>query len=286
MKEKNNVAVSPADVKKLRDKTLAGMLDCKKALIEAEGDFAKAEKILKEKGLASADKRSGRSTNAGAVFTAVAGNTAAAVELNCETDFVAKNAVFSESGRKIAAVVAEKGYNAMNEELEGMVKEAIAVLKENMSLKRIKTMEVSDKDQVVDYLHNGGQIGVMVKLSCDSPETAQKEEVKTLGMDLALHAAAFNPAFLNRDKVDPSYLKEQEDIFKAQAANMDKPEKVIAGIVKGKLNKHLSQICFVDQAFVKNDKISVKQAIAETEKAAGGKIELGDYIYMLVGDEA
>ncbi len=280
------MAVSPADVKKLRDKTLAGMLDCKKALIEADGDFAKAEKILKEKGLASADKRSGRSTNAGAVFTALAGNTAAAVELNCETDFVAKNAVFSESGKKIAACVAEKSYNAINDELEGMVKEAIAVLKENMSLKRIKTMAVSDKDCVVDYLHNGGQIGVMVKLGCDSPETAGKEEVKTLGMDLALHAAAFNPAFLNRDKVESSYVKEQEDIFKAQAANMDKPEKVIEGIVKGKLNKHLAQICFIDQAFVKNDKISVKQAIAETEKAVGGKIELTDYIYMLVGDEA
>jgi elongation factor Ts len=280
------MAVSPADVKKLRDKTLAGMLDCKKALIEADGDFAAAEKILKEKGLASADKRSGRSTEAGAVFTAVAGSTAAAIELNCETDFVAKNKVFAENGKKIAAFVAENSVAEVNGDVELLVKEAISVLKENMGVKRIKSMNVADSDAVVDYLHNNGQIGVMVKLSCDSAETAAKDEVKALGLDLALHAAAFNPSYLNRDAVDASYLKEQEEIFMAQAANMDKPEKVIAGIVKGKLNKHLAQICFVDQAFVKNDKLSVSQAVAEVAKAVGGKIELTDYIYMSVGEEA
>ena len=280
------MAVSPADVKKLRDKTLAGMLDCKKALIEADGDFAAAEKILKEKGLASADKRSGRSTEAGAVFTGVGSTTAAAIELNCETDFVAKNKVFAENGKKIAAFVAENSVSEVNSDVELLVKEAISVLKENMGVKRIKSMSVADSDAVVDYLHNGGQIGVMVKLSCDSAETAAKDEVKALGLDLALHAAAFNPSYLNRDAVDTSYLKEQEDIFMAQAANMDKPEKVIAGIVKGKLNKHLGQICFVDQAFVKNDKLSVAQAVAEVAKAVGGKIELSDYLYMSVGEEA
>ncbi len=280
------MAVSPADVKKLRDKTLAGMLDCKKALIEADGDFAAAEKILKEKGLASADKRSGRSTEAGAVFTAVAGSTASAIELNCETDFVAKNKVFAENGKKIAAFVAENSVSEVNSDVETLVKEAISVLKENMGVKRIKSMDVADSDAVVDYLHNNGQIGVMVKLSCDSAETAGKDEVKTLGLDLALHAAAFNPSYLNREAVDASYLKEQEEIFMAQAANMDKPEKVIAGIVKGKLNKHLAQICFVDQAFVKNDKLSVSQAVAEVAKAVGGKIELSDYLYMSVGEEA
>ena len=280
------MAVSPADVKKLRDKTLAGMLDCKKALIEADGDFAAAEKILKEKGLASADKRSGRSTEAGAVFTAVAGSTASAIELSCETDFVAKNAVFAENGKKIAGFIAENSVSEVNGDVENLVKEAISVLKENMAVKRIKSMSVSDSDAVVDYLHNGGQIGVMVKLSCDSAATAAKDEVKALGLDLALHAAAFNPSYLNRGSVDPSYLKEQEEIFMTQASNMDKPEKVIAGIVKGKLNKHLSQICFVDQAFVKNDKLSVAQAVAEVAKAVGGKIELNDYIYMTVGEEA
>lgn len=280
------MAVSPAEVKKLRDKTLAGMLDCKNALVEANGDFAEAEKILKKKGLASAGKRAGRSTDAGAIFIGLAGNTASAVELNCETDFVAKNAVFSNSGNKIAAYLAENKVSEVNADVEELVKEAISILKENMGAKRIATMEVSDSDCVVDYLHNNGKIGVLVKLSCDSAETAAKDEVKALGMDLALHAAAFNPSYLNRDKVDAAYIAEQEDIFKGQAATMDKPEKVIAGIIKGKLNKHLSQICFVDQAFVKNDKLSCAQACAEVAKAVGGKIELTEYIYMMVGQDA
>ena len=279
------MAVTPADVKKLRDKTLAGMLDCKKALIACDGDFAAAEKHLKEQGLASADKRSGRATNAGSVFTCITGTTAAVAELSCETDFVAKNATFQEAGKKIAAAAAEKKYSSINEDLENMVKEAIAVLKENMTLKRIALMELSDSDMAVDYLHNNGSIGVMVKLSCDSAATAGKDEVKALATDLALHAAAFNPTYLNRDKVDADYLKEQEEIFSAQAASLGKPEKVVAGIVKGKLNKHLSQVCFVDQAFVKNDKISVAQALKETGKAVGGTIELTDYIYFMVGEE-
>jgi len=280
------VAVTPADVKKLRDKTLAGMLDCKKALIACNGDFAAAEKHLKEQGLASADKRSGRATNAGAIFTSLKENIASVVELTCETDFVSKTDAFKEAGQKIADIVAEKGYTSANDELETLVKEAISILKENMNLNRISTMEKTDSDCIIDYLHNGGSIGVMVKLSCDSAETSAKEEVKTLGTDLALHVAAFNPTYLNRDGVDAAYLKEQEEIFSAQAANMDKPAKVIEGIIKGKLNKHLAQVCFVDQAFVKNDKISVKQAIAETAKAVGGSIELTQYIYNMVGEEA
>ena len=261
------------------------MLDCKNALIEADGDFAAAERILKEKGLASADKRAGRATGAGAVFTAVSAGTAAAIELNCETDFVAKNAVFGESGSKIAAFCAENKVSEVNGEVENLVKEAISVLKENMGVKRIALIDVADTDCVVDYLHNGGQIGVMVKLSCDSAETAAKDEVKALATDLALHAAAFNPTYLNRGKVDAAYLAEQEGIFKAQAEGMDKPEKVIEGIIKGKLNKHLAQVCFVDQAFVKNDKLSCAQACAEVAKAVGGKVELTDYIYMMVGEE-
>ena len=279
------MAVTPADVKKLRDKTLAGMLDCKKALQACDGDFAAAEKHLKEQGLASADKRSGRATNAGAVFTAVKGSTASVIELTCETDFVAKNDAFKNAGQKIADRVAEKKYTAINEDLENLVKEAISILKENMVLNRISVMELAETDCAVEYLHNGGSIGVMVKLSCDSAATAAKDEVKALGLDLALHAAAFNPSYLNRNDVDAAYLKEQEEIFTVQASNMDKPAKVIEGIVKGKLNKHLSQICFVDQAFVKNDKLSVKQAIAETAKAVGGSIELTEYVYIMVGEE-
>ncbi len=280
------MAVSPADVKKLREKTMAGMLDCKNALVEAGGDFAAAEKILKEKGLASAEKRSGRSTDNGCVFTAVGKDYAAVAELSCETDFVAMNAIFVEAGEKIIQTIVDKKLDQVNDELETMVKEAISVLKENMEIKHIRGMAKGEEDVVIPYLHNDGQIGVLVKLSCESPAVAAKEEVKTMAMDLALHAAAFSPSFLNREQVDPSYLKEQEGIFTAQAAGMGKPEKVVAGIVKGKLNKHLAQVCFVDQPFVKDDKVTVHQAIAALAKTLGGEIELREFVYMRVGEKA
>lgn len=280
------MAVTPQDVKKLRDKTGAGMLDCKNALVKSDGDFAAAEKILKEQGLASADKRIGRATNNGSVFTCIEDGKAAMAELTCETDFVAKNEVFRTAGEKIAKAVAASGSSEKTEELELMVKEAISVLKENMLLGKVVFWNIADNELVVNYSHNDGQIGVLIKLTCDSAATAAKDEVKALAFDLALHAAAFNPTYMNRDGVDASYLRDQEDIFTTQANNLgDKPEKVIKGIVQGKLNKHLAQICFVDQGFVKEDKKPVKQVLVETAKAAGGTIELTDYAYIAVGQE-
>lgn len=280
------MAVTPQDVKKLRDMTGAGMLDCKNALIEANEDFAKAEKLLKEKGLASADKRSGRATNQGAVFSSIVGGKAAMVELTCETDFVAKNEKFRSAGKQLVDVVVAQGLLAVTPELETIVKEAISILKENMTVGRVLSWDVGESDVVVDYLHNGGQIGVMIKLVCDSPKTAGTEEVKALAFDLALHVAAYNPAYLDRGSVDPAYIQEQEEIFTKQAENMGKPEKIIQGIVKGKLNKHLSQICFVDQGFVKEDKKSVQKVVAEVAKAVGGTVNLVDYAYMAIGQEA
>ena len=277
------MAVTPADVKKLRDATDAGMLDCKKALIEADGDFTKAEKILKEKGLASAGKRAGRATSAGIIFTHITDTKAAALELNCETDFVAKTDQFLATGNNLAKTCVEKGYSEVNEELDTMVKEAIAILKENMGIKKIELMDIAEDEVVVEYSHNGGQIGVLVKLKCDSPATCAKEDVKALAFDLALHGAAFNPPYLNRGAVPEDYIKEQEEIFNTQAQNMDKPANVVAGIVKGKLNKHLSQICFVDQNFVKDDKVTVKKAIEDVAKSVGGSIELTGYSYFMVG---
>ena len=284
--KEQKMSISPQDVKKLRDKTGAGMLDCKNALIKAEGDFSAAERVLKEQGLASADKRVGRATNNGSVFTFIGEDRAAMAELTCETDFVAKNDVFRSSGAKIAEAIADAATAEKTDQLETMVKESIAVLKENMQLGRVVFWNRAPNEVLVDYAHNGGVIGVMVKLTCDNEETAAKDEVRTLGFDLALHAAAYNPPFLNKDSIDPAYIKEQEEIFKAQAQGMeDKPEKVISGIVQGKLKKHLSQVCFVDQAFVKEAKKTVKEIVDETAKTLGAKVELTDYAYIAVGQD-
>ena len=278
------MAVTPGDVKKLRDATGAGMLDCKNALVKAEGDFAAAQKILKEQGLAAAGQRSGRAADNGLVFTAVEEGRAAMVHLTCETDFVARNAVFRSAGEKIAAAVIASGSTEKTDELETLVKEAGAVLKENMQLGRIVCWDIAANEAVVNYAHNGGSIGVLVKLGCESAEAAAGESVRGLAFDLALHAAAYNPVYLNRDAVDPDYLNEQREIFTAQANRIGgKPEKVIQGIAQGKLNKHLSQICFEDQGFVKDDKKPVKQVIAEFSKAAGSAVELLDYAYIAAG---
>ena len=277
------MAVSPQDVKKLRDKTGAGMLDCKNALVKANGDFVAAEKILKEQGLAGADKRVGRATNNGSVFVSISSSGAAMVELTCETDFVAKNELFLKTGEKIVAAVAAQGSPEKNESLEIMVKEAIAIIKENMVLGRMIYWPLSPNDLVVNYAHNGGSIATMVKLHCDSPATADHEESKALAFDLALHAAAFNPAYIDKNAVDPAYIKEQEELFTSQAKNLNKPEKVIESIVKGKLNKHLAQICFINQGFVKDDKKAVETVISEKAAATGGSLKLEDFTYIAVG---
>lgn len=280
------MSVTPQDVKKLRDKTGAGMLDCKNALVKAEGNFSAAEKILKEQGLASADKRIGRATNNGAVFTSITETKAAMVELSCETDFVAKNEVFRSTGEKLAAAVAAGASKDSSDELQTIVKEAIAVLKENMLLGKTVCWDVADNELVVNYSHNSGVIAVMVKMQCENAQTLSHKKVQELAFDLALHAAAYNPAYLDRNAVDASYIREQTDIFSTQAKNLgDKPEKVIEGIVKGKIEKHLSQICYMEQGFVKEDKTKVKDVIAAVAKDIGSTVKLVDYAYIAVGQE-
>ena len=160
--------VKPADVKKLRDKTGAGMLDCKKALVEAEGDFAKAEKLLKEQGLAAAEKRSDRATNEGRVFTKIENGKAGIIELACETDFVARNENFINAGTELLDSIVEGNLNTLTPELEENVKLVISRIKENISIKRFKTYELAENEFCMDYIHGDGGIGVLVKLSANN----------------------------------------------------------------------------------------------------------------------
>jgi len=280
------VEIKAADVKKLREKTGAGMLDCKKALTDAGGDFVKAEKILKELGLAAAAKRSGRATNEGRVFTRVGSSLAAVVEIACETDFVARNQDFIALGKDIAETVVAKNLTEKTEELEDKVKEAISTIKENMELKRFKTVPVAEDELVSEYVHGEGAIGVLVKLKADKASVLQNDAVREFAFDCALHVAAFNPLFLNRDSVDEAYKQEQEQIFRKQAENLGKPEKVMEGIVRGKMNKHFSEICFLDQGFVKEEKKSVAAKMKEVAGTAGGKLDIVDFVYYKVGDDS
>ncbi len=278
--------IKAADVKRLRDKTGAGMLDCKKALNDAGGDFAEAEKKLKEMGLAAAAKRSGRATDEGRIFTKVGEKMAAILELACETDFVARNADFIKLGETLLDTIIKKNKSEIDDELNEMVKDTISTIKENMTLKRFSTMEIGENELIREYVHGEGAIGVLVKLKADSAETLKKDEVTQFAFDTALHIAAFNPLYLDRESVDENYLEEQEAIFRKQAENLGKPEKVLEGIVKGKLNKHFSEICLLDQGFVKEEKQSVEKMMKSIAKDAGGGLSISDFAYFRVGEES
>lgn len=277
--------IKPVEVKRLRDKSGAGMLDCKKALVEAEGDFAKAEKLLKEKGLESAAKRSDRATNEGRVFTKIEDGKAGILELACETDFVARNENFINAGSELLDSIVSENLTEMTASLEEKVKLVISKIKENISVKKFRVFEIAENELCVDYIHGDGGIGVMVKIAADDKALVSNEQVKQFGFDCALHIAAFNPLYLSQDMVDEAYTKEQTEIFMKQAENLGKPEKVLQGIVKGKLNKHFSQICLLDQPFVKDDKNSLGNVIAALGKEVGGKLTVADYAYYKVGAE-
>ena len=278
--------IKPIDVKKLRAQTGAGMMDCKTALKDAEGDFEKAVKILKEKGLAAAAKRSSRSTAEGKVFTKIVNGKAIMLVLSCETDFVAINENFTKLGNNLLEEVVSSGTTEITDKLRDMVKEAVGTLKENMELKKLKVLTVADDEYVIDYIHGVGNIGTLIKLKSDNAGIFNNEAVKEFAFASALHVAAFNPVALASENIDPAYIKEQEEIFTKQAEKLGKPEKVLQGIIKGKLNKHLSEICFLNQPFVKDDKKKVSQVLADLGKTAGGKLEIAEYVYLKVGENA
>jgi elongation factor Ts len=280
--------ISAADVKKLREKTGAGMMECKNALAANDGDFAKAEKYLKEKGLAALEKRADRATNEGKVFVKTAGNTAVLVELASETDFVARNPEFIALGGLIADRALEKGYTEPNDELSGLVAELATKIRENMSLKRIRTVKAGPAEYLTHYIHGDGNIGVVVKFDSDKPEIFNNEEVKAFAFTIALHVAAFNPLAQSRDKIDPAFLKEQEEIYRKQMEGDEKlkgkPANVIDNILKGKINKFLADVCLLEQAYVKDDKVTVAQALAECGKKAGAALNISEYAYFRVGE--
>ena len=280
------MAISASDVKKLRDITGAGMMDCKKALNDANVDMAQAEKILKEMGLAAVAKRQDRANENGRVFTYVAGNKAVLLELSCETDFVAKNDQFKELGEEMCKVIVEKGYTEINDELKGMVAGLIAIIKENMSVKRFTVIDIPANGYASTYVHGEGSVAVCVVFTSDNAAAFENEQVKEFTHDCALHVAAFKPQFLNTESVSKEYEAEQLSIFQAQVASMNKPAKVLEGIVRGKLNKLYSEVCFLNQPFVKDDSMSVSKKMAEVGKAAGAKLDIVSCDYYQAGVQA
>jgi elongation factor Ts len=282
------VDIKASDIKVLREKTGAGMMDCKKALVEAAGDPVKAEKVLKEWGLAGVEKRAGRATNEGRIFIAEGGNAIAMVEIACETDFVARNEDFIAYGDKMAKLCLQKAYGKPVPELEEMVKDIASVIKENISLKRVVYAKAAANENIHFYMHGEGKIGVIVRSVSDKAESFKNADVGGFIHDVALHIAAFRPMFLDQSKISADWIKEQEEIFQKQVEGDEKmkgkPANVIQGILKGKLQKLMSEICLMDQGFVKDEKQKVSAVMASVAKAAGASLAITEYIYVRVGE--
>lgn len=261
--------INAALVKELRERTGAGMMDCKKALTAVEGDMDKAIDFLREKGLAAAAKKAGRIAAEGVVgsFVSTDGKIGAIVEVNCETDFVAKTDGFKALVEKIAAhIVATKPADVealLASELDGQTVEAlvtasVAKIGEKISVRRFALYEAPE-GVVAAYIHGGGKIGVIVELKGGNAE---------LGKDVAMHVAAANPSYLERSQVPAAELEHEKEVLSEQAKNEGKPEKIIEKMVMGRINKYYKEVCLVDQEFVKDP----DQTVGKLVKAAGAEV--------------
>ena len=263
--------ITASMVKDLREKTSAGMMDCKKALSATQGDFAAAVNWLREKGLAAVAKKAGRVAAEGLVGVANDGATAAMVEVNCETDFVAKNPEFIEFVNGLASSVAKeapKDIETFQAKSKDALAEKIAKIGENMTIRRYARAE----GVIGSYIHMGGKIGVLVELDVGDKSKGSSETVKALARDIAMQVAASNPQWLRREEADQKTLENEKTVARAKAIEDGKPEKILDKIVEGQVNKFLQESCLLEQAFVKDDKNTVQKHVEKTAKELGTTI--------------
>jgi elongation factor Ts len=274
-------------VKELRERTGAGMMDCKKALTESNGDMEKAIEFLREKGLAAAAKKAGRVAAEGLVVTYVTDDnkTAVVLEVNCETDFVAVNDQFINFTNSIAKQIVSSNVTTVEQLLEEKfindsnvtVKEAltalIAKIGENMNIRRFEKLTVQN-GVISSYIHGDGRIGVLVKLNCEKEDPSLLE----LGKDLAMQVAAANPLFLDENSVDQEVLNKEREIYRVQALNEGKPEKIVEKMVEGRIQKYLKEVCLVNQVWVKNPDYTIKKLLEEKSKEIGATISIDSFV--------
>ena len=284
------MAITAQMVKELRESTGAGMMDCKKALQEAEGNMERAVDILREKGLSKAAKKADRVAAEGLVAIEMnADNTAAVVvEVNSETDFVAKNEdfkVFVKDAAEMALATEAKDVDALLKEthkegksLQEVLNDRVAKIGEKLDLRRFE--KITTDGQIAGYIHGGGKIGVLVELLT----SAKNEELIAMGRDIAMQVAAMNPKYVSRNDVDPTYIAHETEILTQQALNEGKPANIVEKMIKGRLEKQLKEVCLLEQPFVKNGDLTVKQLVAETAKKLGTEIEVGRVVRFEVGE--
>ena len=292
------MAITAGMVKELREMTGAGMMDCKKALTETDGDFDKAVEFLREKGLATAQKKAGRIAAEGIVATTIKGDNkvAAIVEVNSETDFVAKNEVFQTYVKEVveqAADTAAADIEAFKAEpwaldtsmtVQDKLAAMIAKIGENMNIRRFEKI-VSEDGIVVSYIHAGGKIGVVVEAQTDNNSDTVKEALKNVAMQIA----ALNPKYVSTDEVPEDYKEHEKEILMAQAKNdpknANKPENIIEKMISGRLNKELKEVCLLEQEYVKaENKETVAKYLEMVSKEVGSTVALKRFIRFETGE--
>ncbi|MFV0353350.1 MAG: translation elongation factor Ts [Oscillospiraceae bacterium] len=277
------MAFTAQDVKDLRERTGVGMMDCKKALTEADGDMEKAVEILREKGLAAANKKAGRIASEGMVYAAadIGGKVSAVVEVNSETDFVAKNESFQSFVKDLADIVMKNDpadVDALMEQPMGSgtvadeLREKILVIGENLKIRRFQRFPGINSA----YIHAGGTHGVLVRFET-TDEVANKPEFAAFGKDVAMHIAAENPSYLDKSNVPQEVLDKEKEILMVQAINEGKPANIAEKMVAGRINKFYETNCLLQQKFVKDNDVTVAQYAANTGKELGGDIKIVDF---------
>jgi len=273
--------ITAAQVKELRDATNVSMMDCKRALQESEGDMDKAIKLLRERGMAVAAKKASRAAKNGKITAKVSddGKTGSMIEINCETDFVTRNEIFQ-------AFVVEMNDKAIDvdnpaEAFKDEITAKIAEIGENIVLRKSEKF-VAENGAVASYIHMGGTVGVLVEFGFEKPETATTDGFKELALDICLHVAAANPTSLDRSGVPEQLVEEEKSLHAKQVEG--KPENIVEGILKGKLNKFYSQICLLEQGFVKEDKISITELLEAKGKELGDTITIKRYTRWQLGE--
>lgn len=297
-------AITASMVKELREKTGAGMMDCKKALVEAEGNMEVAVDELRKRGQAIADKKGARATKEGLIFAKIDGTVSAMIELACETDFVARNEEFKAMGVEMVDMVLAGGEAVLAGDVEKfnglsmagfegktvneVIREAVAKIGENMSVSRFVRLESQGEGAgfIQAYIHPPGKLGVLVELKAGKAETLAQDGFKTLASDLAMHIAAAAPVCLTKDGVPADLVARERAIFADQVKMEGKPEKIWDRIIDGKLSKFFKDICLLDQIFVKDSDLTISALLAKVGKELGDTISIARFERLVVGAQA
>ncbi len=272
--------ITAALVGQLRRMTNAGLMDCKKALTENGGDLDAAVDFLRKKGIATAAKKAGRTANEGVIahYIRPDGKLGLLVEVNCETDFVAKNATFGEFCNQVAKTLVEEP----NADFEAMRTAQITKVGENIQIGRKETLEVEGSGLVAAYIHTGAKVGVLAEVGATKDDTVHHESFKSLVKDITLQIAAANPSAVSREQVDPALVAKEKEIAAEQFK--DKPAQAVEKIVEGKMEKFYQGICLVDQGFVKNGELTVKEHLAAVGKEIGDELSIRRFLRFQVGE--